>query len=76
MSYIEIMNGSMEAQSGGLQMLARLCIVIITFCVVVSCFNVQAMRDTLAPEPDAIETIIVNTLTKEGDNGSRTADQS
>lgn len=57
-------------------MLARLCIVIITFCVVVSCFNVQAMRDTLAPEPDAIETIIVNALTKEGDNGIRTTDQS
>ena len=57
-------------------MLAKLCIVIITFCVVVSCFNVQAMRDMLAPEPDAIETIIVNALTKEVNNGSRTADQS
>lgn len=57
-------------------MLAKLCLIIITLCVVVSCFNVQAMRDTLAPEPDAIETIIINALTKEGDNGSRTADQS
>lgn len=55
-------------------MLAKLCLVIITLCVIVSCFNVQAIRDTLAPEPDAIETIIVNALTKEGDNGSRTAD--
>ena len=57
-------------------MLARLCLVIITLCVVVSCFNLQAIRDTLAPEPDAIETIIVNALTKEVNNGSRTADQS
>ena len=57
-------------------MLAKLCLIIITLCVIVSCFNVQAMRDTLAPEPDAIETIIVNALTKEGDNGIRTADQS
>lgn len=57
-------------------MLAKLCLVIITLCVIVSCFNVQAMRDTLAPEPDAIETIIVNALTKEGDNGIRTTDQS
>lgn len=57
-------------------MLARFCLVIITLCVIVSCFNVQAMRDTLAPEPDAIETIIVNALTKEVNNGSGTADQS
>ena len=57
-------------------MLAKLCLVIITLCVIVSCFNVQAIRDTLAPEPDAIETIIVNALTKEDNNGIRTADQS
>lgn len=57
-------------------MLAKLCLIIITLCVIVSCFNVQAIRDTLAPEPDAIETIIVNALTKEGDNGSRTTNQS
>lgn len=57
-------------------MLAKLCLVIITLCVIVSCFNIQAMRDTLAPEPDAIETIIVNALTKEDNNGIRTADQS
>ena len=57
-------------------MLVKLCLVIITLCVIVSCFNVQAMRDTLAPEPDAIETIIVNALTKEVNNGIRTADQS
>lgn len=68
------MNGSMEAQSGGLQMLAKLCIVIITFCIVVSCFNIQAMRDTIAPEPDKIETIIVNALTKEVNNGSGASD--
>lgn len=55
-------------------MLARLCIVIITFCVVVSCLNVQAMRDTIAPEPDKIETIIVNALAKEVNNGSGTSD--
>lgn len=55
-------------------MLAKLCIVIITFCIVVSCFNIQAMRDTIAPEPDKIETIIVNALAKEVNNGSGTSD--
>lgn len=33
---------------------------VLTLCMIVTCFNIQALRDTYAPEPDPIEAIILN----------------
>lgn len=37
-------------------------LVLLTLCMLVTCFNIQALRDTYAPEPDPLEAIIINAI--------------